>query len=222
MTKSQEDLLYIEINPDMTANFSVIWLHGLGADGNDFVPFVEALQLPQALPTRFIFPHAPIMPITINNGYAMRAWYDIYSVDINARLDEQKMTSSVALVQGLIEQEINKGIPAKHIILGGFSQGAVIAYLAGLSSAHSLGGIVGLSGYLPRSAVQANVANQDTPIFIGHGTEDQIVSYALGKAACMYLKERGYPVSWHSYPMAHTASPQEIHDIRNWLLKAWQ
>lgn len=221
MRVSPENLQTIEIEPQAPAVYSVIWLHGLGADGNDFVPFVDALQLPQHLPARFIFPHAPIMPITINGGYAMRAWYDIYSIDINARVDEINIASSIGAVQDLISRELERGVAANHIILGGFSQGSVIAVLAGLSSAVPLCGIVALSGYLPRAALKPNPANLQTPIFMAHGTEDPVVAYSLGKAAYMFLKEKNYNVTWKSYAMGHTASPEEVSDIRSWLLKIW-
>lgn len=211
---------YIELSPDTTPKATVIWLHGLGADGADFVPIVPELHLPSSLAIRFIFPHAPIMPVTINGGYEMRAWFDIYGAKIDSKIDEAGMAGSVAIVQQLIAQEVEKGIATENIILAGFSQGAVIALQTGLCYPKPLAGILALSGYLPNAASVlqgASEANRSIPIFIAHGTEDTIVPHALGQATRMGLEQAGYAVSWHSYPMAHSVCGEEIGDISAWL-----
>lgn len=211
----------IEIEPTTTAKHSVIWLHGLGADGNDFAPIVAELKLADEHAVRFIFPHAPIMPITINNGYEMRAWYDIHSLSLDEKqVDKSGIAKSVAFVNELIAKEEKRGIASEHIILAGFSQGAVIALITGLQCRKPLGGILALSGYLPSSqeVIQnANPINRQIPIFLAHGTDDTIVPYALGKAANLALSNAGFPISWHSYAMPHSVCLLEIRDISQWL-----
>lgn len=210
----------IEINPKTTATHSIIWLHGLGADGSDFVPIVPALQLPDHLGIRFVFPHAPVMPVTVNNGYEMRAWYDIYGTNIDHRIDKEGMAKSVGLVEQLIEKEAANGISTNHIILAGFSQGAVIALLAGLRYAKPLAGILALSGYLPFAdevLQPANRVNRQIPIFIGHGSQDPIVPFWLGEAAHLTLQQADYPIEWHSYPIQHSVSEEEVRDISKWI-----
>jgi phospholipase/carboxylesterase len=222
MSNNQETILScLEINPSNPVRKCIIWLHGLGADGHDFVPIVPELHLPETLGgIRFIFPHAPIRPITINNGNEMRAWYDIASLTSNGIMDEIGIAKSVITIEKLIEKEESRGMASTDIILAGFSQGAVIAFATGLRHAKPLAGIIALSGYLPLAELaspKANAANQSIPIFIGHGTNDPIVPYSLGKVAYVTLKRAEFPVSWHSYSMGHSVCAEEIRDISQWI-----
>ncbi len=218
--QTQDTLLpFVEINPPTAPVGSVIWLHGLGADGHDFAPIVPELHLPSSLPLRFLFPHAPSIPVTINNGYVMPAWYDITSFDRNQRNDLNGMANSVAQINSLIENEKNRGIPSEKIVLAGFSQGAVIALMTGLQSKESLAGILALSGYLPYTAANLATLNKTLPIFLAHGTEDNIVPYQAGLMAYDLLQREKFSVSWHAYPMAHGVCNQEIKDIGEWLRK---
>lgn len=224
-TNDKEILSSIEIETGTPAKKSVIWLHGLGADGSDFVPIVPELHLPKDLNVRFIFPHAPIMPITINNGYEMRAWYDILSLSINTHVDITGITKSMSLVEQLINKEVERGIATSDIILAGFSQGAAIALTTGLCYSKPLAGILALSGYLPlpnETLEKANGVNRQTPLFIAHGTEDPIVPYALGKATYVALQQAGYKASWHSYQMPHSVCAAEIQDMSQWLQSTLQ
>jgi phospholipase/carboxylesterase len=217
----QLDLSCIEINPTAPTKKSVIWLHGLGADGNDFVPIVSELNLPSTSAVRFIFPHAPIMPITINGGNHMRAWFDIYEFSLAAKMDSQGIKRSVTMVEKLIAREEAQGTPSSNIILAGFSQGAVIALTTGLCFPKPLGGIMALSGFLPlveEVLEKASAANRPIPIFVAHGTEDAVLPYALGNATQAALKQAGYNVAWHSYSMAHSVCAMEISDIRKWII----
>lgn len=204
----------IELATGDNPTASVIWLHGLGADGSDFVPVVSELGLPEDLPVRFIFPHAPAIPITCNNGYVMRGWYDIIHFDqINRETDSHGVARSVEAVRALIRHENERGIPASRIILAGFSQGGAIAYTAGLTHPDKLAGIVALSTYIPAPELIEDgqtAANRATPVFAGHGSMDPIVPVTLGKAACEKLAAQGYPVSWHTYPMQHSVCMPEI------------
>ncbi|HSC80430.1 MAG TPA: dienelactone hydrolase family protein [Chitinolyticbacter sp.] len=213
---SQTELLpcvEIETGPQPVA--SVIWLHGLGADGNDFAPVVPELGLPAELPLRFVFPHAPYMPISCNNGYVMRAWYDIlYFDDIDRHADEAGVRQSVELVRALVARENQRGIPDERIVLAGFSQGGAVAYTAGLSHPQRLAGIVALSTYLPTPLDgDAATANADTPVFAGHGSADPVVPFVLGEAAAEKVTRLGNPVEWHSYPMQHSVCLPEIQHI---------
>jgi phospholipase/carboxylesterase len=205
---------FIEINPKCTTKAAVILLHGLGADGHDFVPIVDELNLSESLGLRFVFPHAPFRPVTINQGYTMRAWYDIRAINIDREIDEIGINESIQATHELIEKEIERGIPANKIILAGFSQGAVIALLTNLSFAKTLGGVIAMSCYLPSIPSNSNVK---TPIFLAHGTEDSVVPYMLGLSACDQLKRAGCGVDWHSYPMGHSVCKEEIEDIKKWL-----
>ncbi len=211
----------IEIEPEKIAQHTIIWMHGLGADGNDFVPIIEPLSLPSTLPIRFVFPHAPVMPITVQQGYQMRAWYDIRSFSMGEEwVDQQGIAQSVVAINQLIAKEIQRGIPPANIILAGFSQGAVMTLTTGLQYPQSLGGLIALSGYLPlaHEVVQrAHPANINTPIFMAHGTEDNIVPFALGKLSCAVLKKAGCSVSWHAYQMAHSVCPEEIAEVSHWI-----
>jgi phospholipase/carboxylesterase len=200
---------------------SVIVLHGLGADGNDFVPIAQELDLSAAGDVRFVFPHAPVIPVTINGGYEMRAWYDILGADLVQREDEKGLRSSLAQVEALIEREKARGIPAGRIVLAGFSQGCAMALLTGLRHGEKLGGIVGLSGYLPLAATTAaerHSANTATPIFLAHGRMDPVVPLDRALASRDTLKSLGYQVEWHEYPMAHSVCMEEISDLNRWLL----
>jgi phospholipase/carboxylesterase len=199
---------------------SIIWLHGLGADGNDFAPIVPELVDPAWPPLRFVFPHAPVRPVTINNGMSMRAWYDIAAFDLNQRQDEVGMRASVAEVETLIAREQQRGVPADRIILAGFSQGGAIALAAGLRHAEKLAGIIALSTYLPMHAAlpaERSAANATTPIFWGHGTADPVVVLQRGVDSRDLLQSLGYAVDWHTYPMAHAVCADEIRDLRRWL-----
>lgn len=210
----------IELSPSSPAVGSVIWLHGLGADGHDFEPIAPELNLPASLPLRFIFPHAPIRPVTINNGFAMRAWFDIYSMNINQRIDEEGITKSVSIVRNLIEHEKSLGISTKNIVLAGFSQGSVIALSTGLSYPEPLAGVIALSGFLPNAEqLIANVReyNKSLPIFIAHGNQDLVVPCMLGQITADVLTKAGYPVTWKEYAMAHSICGEEVHDIAGWL-----
>jgi phospholipase/carboxylesterase len=212
------DGVALETGPNPTA--SVIWMHGLGADGNDFVPLVPELDLTGCGSVRFIFPHAPTMPVTINGGYVMRAWYDILGTDLVRREDEAGIIQSAQLIDQLIAQERAAGIPSKRIVLAGFSQGCAMSLYTGLRSAEALGGIVALSGYLPiadKTATQRHTANQSTPIFMAHGSDDPVVPQARALESKQLLQQLGYAVDWHSYAMQHSVHPQEIADIAGFL-----
>jgi phospholipase/carboxylesterase len=209
----------IEINPDGEIRASVIWLHGLGADGRDFVPLVPQLGLSDA-GVRFLFPHAVVRPVTINGGYRMRAWYDIRWPDLRRDVDASGILQSVCAVQELVEREITLGIAANRIVLAGFSQGGVIALHAGLTRSSPLAGILALSSYLALPTVldrEASAASHETPIFMAHGSEDPVVPLALGETARDYLITSGYAVNFHRYSMPHSVCAQEIFDIRAWL-----
>ena len=213
-------LPFVEVNPRHKAEAVVIWLHGLGDSGNGFAPIVPELKLPDSLAVRFVFPHAPVRPVTINNGMQMRAWYDIKSMDFENRADIEGVEESAALVRELVEAEMANGIPASRIILAGFSQGGVIAYHLGLRFEHQLAGILALSTYLCQPETlseQRHEANQNTPILVAHGLYDEVVPCALGKAAYNQLQGLGYDAVWRDYPMQHTVCMEEIQDIAHWL-----
>ena len=211
------DAIEIETAPGPAT--SVIWLHGLGADGNDFVPIVRELELPAA-PIRFVFPHAPTQPVTINNGMVMRAWYDILGADLARREDERGVRASQALVEALIAREKARGAPAQRILLAGFSQGGAIALQTGLRQPERLAGIMALSTYVPIAeslAAEAHAANRDVPVFMAHGLYDPIIPVAAARRSCALLRQLGYDVEWHEYPMPHSVAPQELDDIGAWL-----
>jgi phospholipase/carboxylesterase len=210
----------IETAPQPTA--AIVVLHGLGADGNDFVPIARELRLGAVGPVRFVFPHAPVRPVTINNGLRMRAWYDILGAELVRREDEAGLRSSLAQVEALLEREKVRGVPASRIVLAGFSQGCAMALLAGLRHRERLAGIAGLSGYLPlaaSTAAERSDANALAPIFMAHGSHDNVVVPARGRDSCELLRKLGYTVEWHEYPMAHSVCQEELADLERWLLR---
>lgn len=210
----------IEIETGSNPSAAVIWLHGLGADGSDFVPIVRELDLAGCPDIRFVFPHAPTMPVTINNGYVMRAWYDIIGTDLGRREDEAGLRKSQALVEELIAAQKARGIPASRIVLAGFSQGCAMALQTGLRHQEKLAGLLCLSGYLPIHATVAaerNAANHDTPIFLAHGRTDPVVPVRLAEISREHLVALGHPVEWHEYMMPHSVCAEEVDDVSRWL-----
>jgi phospholipase/carboxylesterase len=210
----------VEISDSENPEFSVIWMHGLGADGHDFEPIVPFLGLPSELAVRFVFPHALMRPITVNGGAVMRAWYDIIEISTSKGQDEAGISHSAAKIHALIEHEIARGIPASNIVLAGFSQGGAMALHVGLRYEKKLAGIMALSAYLmfpQRLQQEHSVANSETAIFLGHGTQDPMVPFALGQAAHSDLQNGQWPLEWHSYPIPHSVSQPEIADIGRWL-----
>jgi len=201
---------------------TLIILHGLGADGNDFVPIAQELDLEALGPVRFVFPHAPVIPVTINGGYRMRAWYDILGSEMQGREDEAGLRQSLASVEALLVREEERGIASDRIVLAGFSQGCAMSLLAGLRHGRRLAGIAGLSGYLPlakTTAAERSPANRDTPIFLAHGTADDIVLPQRGEASRDALQALGANVEWHSYPMGHSVCMEEVADLNAWLVR---
>ena len=217
MSKLEAIKLETGENPDA----AVIWLHGLGANGNDFVPIVQQLNLPADLAIRFIFPHAPIRPITINQGVEMPGWYDISSLSIVDGQDDDGINQSSKAIHQLCAQQEEQGIDSTRIILAGFSQGGAIALHCGLNYPKPLAGIMALSAYLPQCTSldsDSTSANRATPLFMAHGQQDDVVAPDYGKQSCERLRAAGHEVSWHEYPMAHSVCMEEIEDIQNWLL----
>lgn len=209
----------VELQTADTVSASVVWLHGLGADGHDFEPIVPELVLP-GTGVRFVFPHAPIRPVTLNMGMAMRAWYDITSLDRSAPQDEAGIRDSRERVEALLAREAERGVPASRTVLAGFSQGGAIAMHAGLRHAGRLAGIVALSSWLPLAetlGAEASPANATTPCFLGHGTEDPMVPVEFGRRTRDLLDDGERPVEWHDYPMPHAVCPEEVRDLRAWL-----
>ena len=218
----------ITLDTGSNPQHSIIWLHGLGADGEDFVPIAEEMELPVAV--RYIFPHAPMRPVTINGGYVMRAWYDILigaaSAEISANIgkheDADGIRASQAEIEKLIAQEKQRGIAAKNIFLAGFSQGGAVVLHTGLRHKERLGGILALSAYLPLPQTlqaKAESAAKHTPIFMAHGQSDPVIPYEFGRASADELLQRGYVLEWHSYNMPHSVCPEEIRDIEQWLTR---
>ena len=217
-------LQHIELATGEEPAGSVIWMHGLGADGWDFVPIVRELPLPETLALRFIFPHAPERPVTINNGYVMRAWYDIRQQDIARVPDEAGIRDSQAAVERLIARERERGVPAARIVLAGFSQGGAIALQAGLRHREKLAAIVALSTYLPLEGsldAEAAEANKSTPIFMAHGTEDPIVPLQLADSSQRALRARGYEVEWQTWPMPHAVCAEEVEALGEFLTRIY-
>jgi phospholipase/carboxylesterase len=215
------ETIQIETGPNPQA--AIIVLHGLGADGNDFVPFAREIDLSQVGPVRWVFPHAPRMPVTINGGYVMRAWYDILGPNLAQREDEAGLRRSLAEVTALIDAQRDGGIGSQRIVLAGFSQGCAMTLLTGLRYAERLAGLAGLSGYLPlatRLAAERSLTNIGVPIFLAHGRSDPVVPYTAGTVSRDVLKSLGYPVEWHDYAMPHSVCAEEIEDLRAWLLQS--
>lgn len=210
----------VEIEPQQAANRSVIWLHGLGADGNDFAPIVPHLKVAPGLHIRYVFPHAPKLAVTINGGMVMPAWYDILTMHIERQVDTQQLRQSAAAVNALIAREMARGISAEHIVLAGFSQGGAVVYEAALSYPQRLGGLLVMSSYLATAAsVTCHPANQQLPILIQHGSQDPVVAEQLGQQAQQWLVQHGYPVSYQRYPMQHQVCAEQIEQIANWFNK---
>lgn len=211
-------LPHISLEIGKSPKHSIIWLHGLGADGEDFVPLAEEMNLPVAI--RYIFPHAPKQPVTINGGFIMRSWYDIAEARIDARQDETGIRASQTEIEKIIAQEKARGVAACNIFLAGFSQGGAIALHTGLRQTERLGGILALSTYLPlheRFTTEASHEAKDTPIFMAHGRSDPVVPYALGKASRDLLQQQGYQIDWHEYGMQHSVCQEEVGDIERWI-----
>jgi len=217
-------LQHIELATGAQPRGTVIWMHGLGADGWDFVPIVRELPLPPGLELRFIFPHAPERAVTINNGYVMRAWYDIRQNDIARLPDEAGIRESQAQVESLISRETQRGVPPERVVLAGFSQGGAIALQTGLRHRDKLAGIVALSTYLPLEDSldrEASAANKRTPIFMAHGTQDPIIPVQLADASQRALTQRGYDVEWQTWPMPHSVCAEEVEALGGFLSKVF-
>ncbi len=217
---TRELLDTVEVGAGDDARASVIWLHGLGADGHDFEPIVPELHLQPELGVRFVFPHAPVRPVTLNAGMAMRAWYDLIALGPTARQDEAGIREAAEHVLSLLERENERGVPDERVVLAGFSQGGAVALHQGLRHPRKLAGIMALSSYLPLAdtvETEAHSANTDTPIFMCHGSMDPVIDPRMGEQARERLEALGYHVQWHTYPMAHQVCPEEIRDISRWL-----
>jgi phospholipase/carboxylesterase len=216
----------LETGPNPTG--SVIWLHGLGADGHDFEPIVPELRLPEGLVLRFVFPHAPVRPVTLNGGMSMRAWYDIFSLDRDGPVDEEGIRASGEILNDLIQREQDRGIAADRIVVAGFSQGGAIALHVALRYPQRLAGLMALSTYLPlMSSFDAEVvhneeaANQDISILMAHGSFDPVLPMQMGTTSAELMTKAGFNIEWHDYPMAHAVCGEEIAHIRDWLLKVY-
>lgn len=210
------------LQPELPARASVIWMHGLGADGHDFVPLVPELRLPPELGVRFIFPHAPTRPVSINNGYVMPAWYDILTLDRGGAIDVAGIEQSAARISQLLQRERDSGIPAQRIVLAGFSQGGALALHLALRYPDTLAGVMALSTYMPTAGtldLQRSAANARIPVFLAHGTEDPMIPLATAQLARDKLQNLDYAVEWHSYVMAHSVCVAEIRDIAAWLVR---
>lgn len=215
------EITLIEVETGSQPSVAVIWMHGLGADGTDFEPIVSELGLPSAPGIRFIFPNAPHRPVTCNGGYVMRAWYDIISLEPDSReIDEAGLLESRKIVRQLITREAGRGIPSHRIFLAGFSQGGAVAYLAALTHPEPLAGVIALSTYIPCPnliTVERSEVNRHIPLFVAHGTDDDVVSLGLGTQALELVKSLGLSPEWHTYDMPHSVCPEEIEDIGYWL-----
>lgn len=214
----------IEVDSAANPTHSVIWLHGLGADGHDFEPIVPELSRPELPAIRYVFPHAPIMPVTLNMGMSMRAWYDLYGLDRDMREDIDGIKASRNLVTGLIVREAERGVPPENIVLAGFSQGSAMALYTGLRHASRLAGIIALSGYLPlrnTMAAERHPANADTPVFMAHGEQDMVVNIDYAITSRDVLLGLGQPLDWHTYLVGHGLHPAEIDDIADFLVRVF-
>ena len=210
----------IELHPAGDAVASVIILHGLGADGTDFLPMCDQLDLTAIGPVRYLLPRAPVRPVTINGGHRMRAWYDVLGAQLDKREDETGLRATMRQVQQLIDREVARGIPARRIVLGGFSQGCAMTLLAGLRYPQRLAGLLGMSGYLPLAASTAadrHAANADVPVFLAHGQRDGVIGLDRAVASRDALAQLGYRVDWHEYPMEHSVCMEEVEAINAWL-----
>jgi len=215
-----QELEFLTLETSSQPDAAVIWLHGLGADGNDFKAIVPSLNLAPNTAIRFVFPHAPVRPVTINDGMPMRAWYDILEMSLERKVDMANIEESVDQITQLIEQQISAGIASERILIAGFSQGGVIAYQVGLLGKYKLAGIMALSTYLADAKLVPHAQgsiNGDTPILIHHGTQDPVVPYELAVRANQELEERGYQIEKASYPMPHSVCPEQVLDISRWL-----
>lgn len=221
----------MEILPTLEKNYladrdvkaSVIWLHGLGADGNDFAPIVPQLNLSLDFGVRFIFPHAPAIPVTINSGYVMPAWYDIKQIDVDRHVDNEQLQESASRIHDLIDREIERGIQSTRIIVAGFSQGGAVSFEAALSYEQPLAGIMALSTYFATvGTIKINAIQQSIPILICHGEHDPVVSESLGKRSRASLEKLGFDPEYHSYPIEHSVCPQEIEDIGKWISRVFK
>ena len=211
-----------EVNPGTTPAATIIILHGLGADGTDFLSFADELKLSAVGPVRYVFPRAPVRPVTINGGNRMRAWYDILNMDLVRREDEAGLRESFTLIHGLLDAEVARGVPAHRIVLGGFSQGCAITLGAGLRYGQRLAGLAALSGYLPladTTAAERAAANQDTPVFQAHGRADGVINISRATATRDQLLALKQPVEWHDYPMEHSVCMEEVQHLQQWLLR---
>ena len=216
------NLQTLELNPGAEARATIIILHGLGADGTDFLPVADELKLAAVGPVRYLFPRAPVRPVTLNGGQPMRAWYDIVGADLTRREDEAGLRESMRDVQDLITREEARGMPSHRIVLAGFSQGCAITLGAGLRHPARLAGLAGLSGYVPLAATtdaERHEANASTPVFLAHGRNDAMVPLARGAAGRDLLQSLGQPVEWHDYPMEHSICMEEIQALQQWLLR---
>ena len=220
---SAPQLETVEVEPREPADAAVLWMHGLGADGHDFESLVPELRLQASPAVRFVFPHAPVRPVTINGGHRMRAWYDIAGFDRRAAQDAAGIRDSAAALGELVRRERERGIPAERIVVAGFSQGGAMALFLGPRWPERLGGVVALSSYLPFGemlAAEAHPANAAVPVLMAHGSFDPIVPLAMGEASRDKLRALGYDVDWRSYPMPHSLCAQEVEDVREFLLRA--
>jgi phospholipase/carboxylesterase len=211
----------VEIEPNGPHLSSLLWLHGLGADGYDFEPVAREMNLPASLGVRYVLPHAPHRPVTINGGYVMRAWYDIAGRSLEHRPDSEGIRASREILDKLVDRELALGIPPERILLAGFSQGGVIALEAAAHRQNAIGGVIALSSYLAHPE-QLPAASRPLPVFLAHGTQDPVVPYPLGEASRDRLTDLGYRVEWHSYPMQHSVCWEEIGHVRDWLLRRLQ
>jgi len=206
----------VEIEPKSSANASVIWLHGLGANGHDFAPIVPMINLPETTQVRYIFPHAEERAVTINMGYVMPAWYDILEMSVERKIDKQGLLDSAVQVQSLIQREIDRGIDGKRIIVAGFSQGGAVAYQSALTFTQPLGGLMVMSSYFAtHDSIEPALCNKALPVYVYHGTQDPIVVEKLGQDAVGFLQGMGYETSYTTYPAEHTVTPEQIGDIRD-------
>lgn len=220
MTIASNLLSTIELENGIDPTHTILWMHGLGADGNDFVPIIDELELPPDSRIRFIFPHAPMRPVSINNGFVMRAWYDVLNLNFSQPEDEDGLRDSQRAIEALLEREKQRGITPERIVLAGFSQGGAMALQTGLRYPEKLAGIMALSCYLPLQqtvVAEAHHANSATSIFMAHGSRDPVVPLTLAATSRRQLLESGYAVEWHEYPMAHTVCVEEMADISAWL-----